>query len=114
MREPWIVATYEGLALAMTQRAPELIRHGHSKDQRPDRMAQLKVMLATLDPLGAQPLVTQIVSGQYGADDGSRSFTSRPVDAQARAVLGHWEAACFMWGDSKMEALTDNTRRLIL
>jgi transposase len=38
----------------------ELIRHGHSKDYRPD-LAQLKVMLAPLDPLGA-PLVTQMAA----------------------------------------------------
>ena len=45
----------------------ELLRYGHSKDHRPD-LVQLKVMLASLDPLGA-PLVTQIVSGNT-ADDG--------------------------------------------
>lgn len=43
------------------------IRHGHSKDHRPD-LAQLKVMLASLDPLG-MPFVTQVVAGN-SADDG--------------------------------------------
>ena len=81
----------------------ELIRHGHSKDQRPD-LAQLKVMLATLDPLGA-PLVTQIVSGNT-ADDGLYI----PAVDQARAVLG--QSGLLYVGDSKMEAL--NTRAHIV
>jgi transposase len=37
-----------------------LLQHGHSKAQRPD-LAQLKVTLATLDPLGL-PLVTEVVA----------------------------------------------------
>lgn len=41
-------------------------RHGESKDKRPD-LAQFKVMLATLDPLG-MPLVTATVGGNK-ADD---------------------------------------------
>jgi transposase len=75
----------------------ELIRHGHSKDQRPD-LAQLKVMLATLDPLGI-PLVTQVVSGNT-ADDGLYI----PAVDQARAVLG--QRGLLYVGDSKMEALS--------
>jgi transposase len=43
-----------------------LLQWGHSKDHRPD-LPQLKVMLATLDPLGL-PLVTEVVSGEQ-ADD---------------------------------------------
>jgi transposase len=43
-----------------------LFQYGHSKDHRPD-LPQLKVMLATLDPLG-MPLVTNVVAGQ-SADD---------------------------------------------
>jgi transposase len=43
-----------------------ILRLGVSKDHRPD-LAQLKVMLGTLDPLGI-PLVTQVVSGN-SADD---------------------------------------------
>jgi transposase len=43
-----------------------LFQYGHSKDHRPD-LPQLKVMLASLDPLG-MPLVTQVVSGNR-ADD---------------------------------------------
>src|SRR5580765_5910853 len=43
-----------------------LFQFGHSKDHRPD-LPQLKVMLATLDPLG-MPLATDILSGER-ADD---------------------------------------------
>jgi len=73
-----------------------LIRHGHSKDHRPD-LAQLKVMLATLDPLGV-PLVTQVVAGNRG-DDGLYV----PAIDEARAVVG--KAGLLYVGDSKMEAL---------
>jgi transposase len=74
-----------------------LIRHGHSKDHRPD-LAQLKVMLATLDPLGV-PLVTQVVAGNRG-DDGLYV----PAINEARAVVG--KAGLLYVGDSKMEALS--------
>lgn len=73
-----------------------LIRHGYSKDHRPD-LAQLKVMLATLDPLGA-PLVTQVVAGNRG-DDGLYV----PAINEARTVVG--KAGLLYIGDSKMEAL---------
>lgn len=73
-----------------------LIRYGHSKDQRPD-LAQLKVMLGTLDPMGA-PLVTQVVSGNR-ADDGLYI----PAIDQARRVVG--QTGLLYIGDSKMEAL---------
>lgn len=43
-----------------------LFKHGESKDHRPD-LAQFKVMLATLDPLGL-PLITTVVAGNK-ADD---------------------------------------------
>jgi hypothetical protein len=81
----------------------QLIRRGHSKDHRPD-LAQLKVMLATLDPLGA-PLVTQVVAGNR-ADDG----LYLPAVDEARAVLG--QTGLLYIGDSKMEAL--NTRAHIV
>ena len=49
-------------------RPPEsLLRRGHSKDHRQD-LAQFKVMLASLDPLG-MPLCGQLVPGN-AADDG--------------------------------------------
>ena len=75
----------------------ELIRYGHSKDHRPD-LAQLKVMLASLDPVGG-PLVTQVVSGNR-ADDGLYV----PAVDEARAVLG--QRGLLYVGDSKMEALS--------
>ncbi len=74
----------------------DLIRHGHSKDHRPD-LAQLKVMLATLDPLGA-PLVTQIVPGNRADDD-----LYVPAIDEAHAVLE--QRGLLYIGDSKMEAL---------
>ncbi len=46
--------------------ADGLFQFGHSKDHRPD-LPQVKVMLATLDPLGL-PLATDVVGGQL-ADD---------------------------------------------
>jgi transposase len=46
--------------------AEGLFRFGHSKDQRPD-LAQIKVPIAALDPLG-MPLVTTVVAGNT-ADD---------------------------------------------
>lgn len=75
----------------------ELIRYGHSKDHRPD-LAQLKVMLASLDPMGV-PLVTQIVAGN-AADDGLYI----PAVDQARSVLG--QTGLLYIGDSKMEAVS--------
>jgi transposase len=81
----------------------ELIQFGHSKDHRPD-LAQLKVMLAALDPLGA-PLVTQIVSGNT-ADDGLYI----PAVDEARDILR--QKGLLYVGDSKMEAL--NTRAHIV
>ena len=74
----------------------ELIRYGHSKDHRPD-LAQLKVMLATLDPLGG-PVVIQVVSGNR-ADD--RLYI--PAVDQVRTVLD--QDGLLYIGDSKMEAL---------
>ena len=43
-----------------------LFQWGHSKDHRPD-LAQVKIMLSTLDPLG-MPIATEILSGEK-ADD---------------------------------------------
>jgi transposase len=74
----------------------ELIRYGYSKDHRPD-LAQLKVMLASLDPLGL-PLVTQVVAG-HRADDG----LYLPAIDEVRAVVG--QKGLLYLGDSKMEAL---------
>jgi transposase len=73
-----------------------LISYGHSKDHRPD-LAQVKVMLGSLDPMGA-PLVTQVVAGQ-SADD---PLYIPAVDA-VRAVVKR--QGLLYLGDSKMEAL---------
>jgi transposase len=56
---------------ASTYAAPDdagggLFQFGHSKDQRPD-LAQIKVLIAALDPLG-MPLVSTVVAGNT-ADD---------------------------------------------
>jgi transposase len=74
----------------------ELIRYGHSKDYRPD-LAQLKVMLASLDPMGT-PLATQVVAGN-SADDALYI----PAINQVRSVLK--QKGLLYIGDSKMEAV---------
>ena len=73
-----------------------LFRHGHSKDHRPD-LAQFKVMLATLDPMG-MPLVTLVLPG-HRDDDGLYV----PTIKRARPVIGQGKRLYI--GDSKMAAL---------
>jgi transposase len=73
-----------------------LFAYGLSKDHRPD-LAQLKVMLGALDPLGL-PVATLVVAGNR-ADDGLYV----PAWRQVRAVLN--QAGLLYIGDSKMEAL---------
>ena len=73
-----------------------LFRHGHSKDHRPD-LAQFKVMLSTLDPLG-MPIATLVTAG-HRADDGLYI----PAIQQAQAVIG--QGGRLYIGDSKMSAL---------
>jgi transposase len=75
-----------------------LAAHGHSKDHRPD-LAQIKVALATLDPL-AMPLVTAVVPGNR-ADD----VLYLPAIAEVRQSLAEKGPALYV-GDSKMEAQT--------
>jgi transposase len=78
-------------------RPPEsLLQRGHSKDHRPD-LAQFKVMLASLDPLG-MPLCGQLVAGN-AADD--RLY----VPAYDAAVRTLGTADLLFVGDSKMGAL---------
>jgi len=72
-----------------------LFRHGHSKDHRPD-LAQFKVMLATLDPLG-MPLATLVVAGNEADDP-----LYLPALERARAVIG--TGGKLYLGDSKMAA----------
>jgi transposase len=73
-----------------------LLQLGHSKDHRPD-LPQLKVMLATLDPLG-MPLATEVLSGQR-ADD------PLYLPAIARVRAGLKQPGLLYVGDCKMAAL---------
>ena len=78
-----------------------LFQFGHSKDD--PSLAQIKVMLASLDPLG-MPLATTVVSGEQ-ADDG----LYRPIFKQVSQNLGR---SGLLWvGDCKMSSL--ETRGLI-
>ena len=79
-----------------------LFQQGHSKDHRPD-LAQVKVMLASLDPLGL-PLATAVVDGSR-ADDPLYG----PAIEQVRAVLDR-QGVLYL-GDSKMAA--EATRALV-
>ena len=73
-----------------------LFQYGYSKDKRPD-LAQLKVNLATLDPLGI-PLATTVLKGNE-ADDGLYI----PAIEQVRRSLP--EEGKLYIGDSKMGAI---------
>jgi len=73
-----------------------LFQFGHSKDRRPD-LPQVKVMLATLDPLGL-PLATDVVAGQRADDP-----LYLPVIARVRASLR--QRHLLYVGDCKMGAL---------
>lgn len=73
-----------------------LFQFGHSKDHRPD-LPQLKVMLATLDPLG-MPVAVDVVPGQRSDDP-----LSLPIIDRVRASLGR--TGLLYVGDSKLEPL---------
>ncbi len=73
-----------------------LLQLGHSKDHRPD-LGQLKVMLATLDPLG-MPLATEVLSGERADDP-----LYLPAIARVRACLNR--VGLLYVGDVKMGAL---------
>jgi transposase len=73
--------------------ADGLFQWGYSKDRRPD-LPQVKIALATLDPLGL-PLATLVVPGNQGDDP-----LYRPLINRARAVLGR--GARLYVGDAKM------------
>ncbi len=81
-----------------------LFRHGHSKDHRPD-LAQFKVMLGALDPLG-MPIATLVVAS-HEADDG----LYLPAIERSRSVVGQggrvYRRKIFRLyiGDCKMGAL---------
>jgi transposase len=73
-----------------------LFQLGHSKDHRPD-LPQLKVVLATLDPLG-MPVATQVVGGNKADDP-----LYIPAIEQVRKGVG--EAGLLYIGDCKMMSL---------
>jgi len=76
--------------------ADGLFQLGHSKDRRPD-LPQVKVMMATLDPLGL-PVMTDVVAGQQ-ADD------PLYVPAIQRARESLERRGLLYVGDCKMAAL---------
>ena len=73
-----------------------LLQFGHSKDHRPD-LPQLKVMLASLDPLGLK-LPTEVLSGERADDP-----LYLPAVGRVRASLG--QRGLLYVGDCKMGAL---------
>lgn len=73
-----------------------LFQFGHSKDHRPD-LPQVKVMLATLDPLG-MPLAADVVAGQLADDP-----LYLPTIARVQASLKH--SGLLYVGDCKLSAL---------
>jgi transposase len=73
-----------------------LLQLGYSKDHRPD-LAQLKVVLASLDPLG-MPLATEVLSGEQADDP-----VYLPIMARVRDGLG--KKGLLYVGDCKMAAL---------
>ena len=72
-----------------------LFQQGHSKDHRPD-LAQIKIMLATLDPLGL-PLATKVVDGSQADDP-----LYEPTIKQVRQIIN--QSGILYVGDSKMAA----------
>lgn len=73
-----------------------LFRFGHSKDHRPD-LAQVKIMLSTLDPLG-MPIATEILPGNKADDP-----LYIPAINQVRSTLG--KAGLLYIGDCKMASI---------
>ncbi len=73
-----------------------LLQFGHSKDHRPD-LTQLKLALASLDPLG-MPLATEVLSGEQADDP-----VYLPLIARVREGLG--KQGLLYVGDCKMAAL---------
>lgn len=73
-----------------------LFQFGHSQDQRPD-LPQLKVALATLDPLGL-PVATEVVAGNRADDP-----LYLPAIARVRSCL-HQRGLLYV-GDCKMASL---------
>jgi transposase len=90
------VDTTTARTFATTDADHHLFQFGHSKDHRPD-LPQIKVALATLDPLG-MPLVTAVVPGNTADDP-----LYVPVIQQVQQSLG--TGPRLLVGDCKMAAL---------
>src|SRR5207249_4639540 len=73
-----------------------LLQFGHSKDHRPD-LAQLKLVLASLDPTG-MPLATEVLSGELADDP-----VYLPIIMRVREGLQ--KLGLLYIGDCKMAAL---------
>ncbi len=73
-----------------------LLQLGHSKDHRPD-LPQLKVVLASLDPLG-MPLATEVLSGEHADDP-----VYLPIIARVRDGLQ--QHGLLYVGDCKLAAM---------
>src|SRR5437588_6031383 len=73
-----------------------LLQLGHSKDHRPD-LPQLKLVLASLDPLG-MPVATEVLSGEQADDP-----VYLPIIARVRDGLQ--QKGLLYVGDCKMAAL---------
>src|SRR5207244_6822353 len=73
-----------------------LLQLGHSKDHRPD-LPQLKVVLASLDPLG-MPLASEVIAGEHADDP-----VYVPIIARVREGLQ--QNGLLYVGDCKMAAL---------
>ena len=77
-----------------------LFQRGHSKDHRPD-LAQVKIMLSTLDPLG-MPITTEILSGEKADDP-----LYIPAIERIRSTLK--QSGLLYIGDCKMASITTRT-----
>lgn len=78
-----------------------LFQFGHSKDHRPD-LPQVKVLLATLDPLG-MPAATEVLSGERADDQ-----LYLPAIARVRGGLA--QRGLLYVGDCKMSSLAPRGR----
>ncbi|MBE9226344.1 IS1634 family transposase [Phormidium sp. LEGE 05292] len=74
-----------------------LFQYGHSKDHRPD-LAQVKLMLSTLDPLG-MPIATEVLPGNKADDP-----LYIPAIERVRSTLN--QSGLLYIGDCKMAALS--------
>jgi transposase len=81
-----------------------LFQWGHSKDHRPD-LAQVKIMLSTLDPLG-MPIATEILSGEKADDP-----LYIPAIDKVRSTLK--KSGLLYIGDCKMSSIATRTHLVL-